>query len=46
MFGSLIEVCSSLNGLGEWRKGGEMAGAGACAVRGGLAKCGGAAGHG
>ncbi len=50
MFGSLMEVGSSLNRLGEWRKegekGGGMAGAGACAVRGGLAVCGGAAGHG
>ncbi len=50
VFGSLIEVCSSLNRLGKWgregEKGGGMAGAGACAVRGGLAMCGGAAGHG
>ncbi len=46
MFGSLIEVCSSLNGLGERRKEGEKAGAGACAVGGGLAVCSGAAGHG
>ncbi len=28
MFGSLIEVCSSLNGLGAWRKEGEKGGNG------------------